>query len=32
LPIKTIDNQTYLMFKDEIVLLDFPTLEQLTQW
>ena len=32
LPIRTIDNLTYLMFKDEVFLLDFPTLEQLTQW
>ncbi|MFQ3248225.1 MAG: hypothetical protein ACI9O6_000027 [Glaciecola sp.] len=32
LPIKTIDQQTYLMFNDEVMLLDFPTVEQLTQW
>lgn len=32
LPIKTINQQTYLMFNDEVMLLDFPTVEQLTQW
>lgn len=32
LPIKTIDDQSYLIFNNEVVLLDFPTLEQLTQW
>jgi hypothetical protein len=32
LPVKTIDQQTYLMFNDEVVLLDFPNVEQLTQW
>jgi hypothetical protein len=32
LPIKTINQQTYLMFNNEVMLLDFPTVEQLTQW
>lgn len=32
LPVKTIDQQTYLMFNNEVMLLDFPTVEQLTQW
>ena len=32
LPVKTIEQQTYLMFNDEVMLLDFPTVEQLTQW
>lgn len=32
LPIKTIQQQTYIMFNDEPMLLDFPTVEQLTQW
>lgn len=32
LPIKTIAGQTYILFNDEVVLLDFPTVEQLTQW
>lgn len=32
LPIKTIQQQTYLMLDNEVMLLDFPTVEQLTQW
>lgn len=32
LPIKTINQQTYLMLNNEVMLLDFPTVEQLTQW
>lgn len=32
LPLKTINQQTYLMFNNEVMLLDFPTVEQLTQW
>jgi len=32
LPIKTIEQQSYLLLNDEVVLLDFPTIEQLTQW
>jgi hypothetical protein len=32
LPIKTINQQTYLMFNNKVMLLDFPTVEQLTQW
>ena len=32
LPIKTIDTQTYLMLNGEVMQLDFPTVQQLTQW
>ncbi|MFT6086210.1 MAG: hypothetical protein ACJAWT_001161 [Glaciecola sp.] len=32
LPIKTIQQQTYLILNNEVMLLDFPTVEQLTQW
>lgn len=32
IPIKTINQQSYLMFNNEVMLLDFPTVEQLTQW
>jgi hypothetical protein len=32
LSIKTIHQQTYLMLDNEVMLLDFPTVEQLTQW
>jgi len=32
IPIKTINQQTYLMFNNEVMLLDFPAVEQLTQW
>jgi hypothetical protein len=32
LPIKTIQQQTYLIFNNEVMLLDFPTVEQLSQW
>ncbi|MBF7073364.1 hypothetical protein ISG33_08145 [Glaciecola sp. MH2013] len=31
-PIKRIDGQAYVLLNDEALLLDFPTLAQLTQW
>jgi hypothetical protein len=32
MPIKTIEQQTYLIINNEVMLLDFPTVQQLTQW
>ena len=31
-PLKSINGQTYLLLNDEVMLLDFPTVKQLTQW